>query len=35
MGETGSTNKTLILAARIFAVSMTFIDMTIVAIAEA
>jgi EmrB/QacA subfamily drug resistance transporter len=33
MDETGGSNKTLILAAMIFAVSMTFIDMTIVAIA--
>ena len=33
MEKTGSANKTLILAAMIFAVSMTFIDMTIVAIA--
>ncbi len=33
MENTGSANKTLILAAMIFAVSMTFIDMTIVAIA--
>ncbi len=33
MNDAGSTNKTLILAAMIFAVSMTFIDMTIVAIA--
>ena len=33
MEKTGGTNKNLILAAMIFAVSMTFIDMTIVAIA--
>ena len=33
MDETGGKNKTLILAAMIFAVSMTFIDQTIVAIA--
>jgi EmrB/QacA subfamily drug resistance transporter len=33
MDTSGSANKTLILAAMIFAVSMTFIDMTIVAIA--
>jgi EmrB/QacA subfamily drug resistance transporter len=33
MDEAGSANKKLILAAMIFAVSMTFIDMTIVAIA--
>jgi MFS family permease len=33
MTETGGTNKNLVLAAMIFAVSMTFIDMTIVAIA--
>ncbi|HXS33492.1 MAG TPA: MFS transporter [Solirubrobacterales bacterium] len=33
MNESGSANKKLILAAMIFAVSMTFIDMTIVAIA--
>ncbi len=33
MESTGSANKKLILAAMIFAVSMTFIDMTIVAIA--
>lgn len=33
MGATGSANKKLVLAAMIFAVSMTFIDMTIVAIA--
>jgi hypothetical protein len=33
MDTTGGANKKLILAAMIFAVSMTFIDMTIVAIA--
>jgi EmrB/QacA subfamily drug resistance transporter len=33
MENTGSANKKLVLAAMIFAVSMTFIDMTIVAIA--
>jgi len=33
MNDSGSANKKLILAAMIFAVSMTFIDMTIVAIA--
>jgi EmrB/QacA subfamily drug resistance transporter len=33
MNDGGGSNKTLILAAMIFAVSMTFIDMTIVAIA--
>lgn len=33
MGETSGANKNLILAAMIFAVSMTFIDQTIVAIA--
>ena len=33
MENTGGSNKNLILAAMIFAVSMTFIDMTIVAIA--
>jgi MFS family permease len=33
METSGGTNKNLVLAAMIFAVSMTFIDMTIVAIA--
>jgi EmrB/QacA subfamily drug resistance transporter len=33
MNDSGSANKKLVLAAMIFAVSMTFIDMTIVAIA--